>query len=239
MRAKDRALRKSWLAAATVALFSSLAPAFAESDCLLDRCVDRQPSPGPPSAVAPANFDFYVLALSWSPSFCETHPRGGEQCAPGADRGFVLHGLWPQYEHGFPQNCSFGAAPSRLALERARGVYPEEGLARYEWRKHGACTGFSPGDYFDAAARAKALVATPAGLASLSRDATLGGGEIVRAFVEANPRLRPGMLSVVCEGGALQEVRVCLAKDLREFRACPELARRSCRARAIRVPAPR
>ena len=232
-------MRKAWLAAAAVALFSSLAPAFAESDCILDRCADQQPSPSRPAAVAPANFDFFVLALSWSPSYWEMHRSGGAQCAPGADRGFVLHGLWPQYEHGFPQDCGFGAAPSRVALERARDVYPEVGLARYEWRKHGACTGLSPGDYFDAAARAKAMVATPQGRASLSRGARLGGSEIERAFLEANPRLRPGMLSVLCGGGALQEVRVCLAKDLREFRTCPELARRSCRARAIRVPASR
>ena len=224
---------------AAVVLLAGVAPALSQRDCILDRCADQKPSPARTSAVAPANFDFYVLALSWSPSYCEAHAGGGEQCAPGADRGFVLHGLWPQYERGFPQNCGFGAAPSRPALDRARGVYPEEGLARYEWRKHGACTGLSPGDYFDAAARAKALVAAPQRLNALSRDATLGGNEIERAFLEANPRLRPGMLSVVCDGGALQEVRVCLTKDLREFHACPELSRRSCRARAIRVPAPR
>jgi ribonuclease T2 len=232
-------MRNCWRAAAAVALFSFLSPAFAASDCILDRCADQQPSPGRPSAVAPADFDFYVLALSWSPSYCETHRGGGVQCAPGGDRGFVLHGLWPQYEHGFPQHCGFGAPPSRLALEHARDVYPEQGLARYEWRKHGACTGLSAVDYFDAAARAKAMVATPQGLGSPSRDAALGVSEIERAFLEANPRLRPGMLSVVCESGALQEVRVCVAKDLREFRACPELARRSCRARAIRIPASR
>ncbi|MFY9655251.1 MAG: ribonuclease T2 [Methylocystis sp.] len=225
---------------AAAALLAGGAPARAESDCILDRCADRQPSQSLPSAVAPANFDFYVLAFSWSPSFCErSHRSGGEQCAPGADRGFVLHGLWPQYEHGFPQDCGFGAPPSRLALARARGVYPEEGLARYEWRKHGACTGLSPGDYFDSAARAKGMVATPQELASVAQDKTLGASEIERAFLAANPRLRPGMLSVVCGGGALQEVRICLSKDLRDFRPCPELARRSCRDRAVRIPAPR
>jgi len=225
---------------AAAALLASVSLARGESDCILDRCADRQPQPSLPSSVAPGNFDFFVLAFSWSPSFCErTHRSGGEQCAPGADRGLVLHGLWPQYEHGFPQECGSGAAPSRLALERARGVYPEQGLARYEWRKHGACTGLSPGDYFDAAARAKAMVATPPELASVSQDETLGASEIERAFLAANPRLRPGMLSVVCRGGALQEVRGCLSKDLRDFHPCPELARRSCRDRAIRIPAPR
>src|SRR5262249_22498074 len=52
-------------------------------------------------------FDYYVLSLSWSPSFCET--AGGNnarrlQCG-GRPYSFVVHGLWPQYERGFPESC--------------------------------------------------------------------------------------------------------------------------------------
>src|SRR5436853_4552929 len=60
----------------------------------------------PPAGAAdrPGDFDFYVLALSWSPSYCEV--EGGRadrvQCAPGEDLGFIVHGLWAQREHGFP-----------------------------------------------------------------------------------------------------------------------------------------
>ena len=57
---------------------------------------------------APGEFDFYVLALSWSPSFCEAaQERGGlgksqqMQCG-GRPYSFVVHGLWPQNERGFP-----------------------------------------------------------------------------------------------------------------------------------------
>src|SRR5260370_2286766 len=59
---------------------------------------------------APGEFDFYVLSLSWSPSFCEeASERGNEgrsqaQCG-GRPFSFVVHGLWPQYEHGFPDYC--------------------------------------------------------------------------------------------------------------------------------------
>ena len=54
-------------------------------------------------------FDFYVFSLSWSPSFCASAgERGGvsksQQIQCGGERpyAFVVHGLWPQYEKGFP-----------------------------------------------------------------------------------------------------------------------------------------
>src|ERR1700742_1117182 len=56
----------------------------------------------------PGQFDFYVFSLSWSPSFCESGGGRGnsdEQCNRGRPFAFVVHGLWPQYERGFPENC--------------------------------------------------------------------------------------------------------------------------------------
>ena len=50
-------------------------------------------------------FDYYLLALSWSPTFCLTHQKDA-QCS-GKGYGFVLHGLWPQYTRGgWPQSLS-------------------------------------------------------------------------------------------------------------------------------------
>ena len=93
----------------------------------------------------PGDFDFYVLALSWSPGFCELdgdRDRNREQCADGAGLGFVVHGLWPQNERGFPSECGpAGRTPSRIALDQAKGLFPSEGLARHQWRKHGTCSG--------------------------------------------------------------------------------------------------
>jgi ribonuclease T2 len=221
------------------------------SDCILDRCQDRDgaarpPAPAPdrgarrPANVAPGRFDFYVLALSWSPSFCLTTGAGrsSQQCRAGADLGFVLHGLWPQYEHGYPSDCDT-RAPSQIAMQQARGLWPDEGLARYEWRKHGTCSGQSPADYFADVRRARAMVAIPDALQSPSRAQTAAPAQIQRAFLAANPRLRPGMLAVACQRGKLQEVRVCLTKDLRDFRPCPEVARDACRTPQISIPAPR
>lgn len=191
------------------------------------------------SSVA-GDFDFYVLALSWSASFCEIagKQKHRAQCDPGTGRSFVTHGLWPQYERGFPSDCDGAATPSRIALDRAAGVFPDEGLARYEWRKHGRCSGKSPSDYFADVKRATDSVAIPRPFEKPSVVQTFAPIDIQRAFLAANPRLRPGMLAVTCSRGALQEVRICFSKDLREFRACPEVARQACRAGEISVPAP-
>lgn len=186
------------------------------------------------------DFDFYVLTLSWSAGFCELEGKQKRraQCDDGAGKGFVTHGLWPQYERGFPSDCDGAASPSRIALEHAAGLYPDEGLARYEWRKHGRCSGKSPSDYFADVKRARESVTIPRPFEKPSAAQTFSPLDIQRAFVAANPRLRPGMLAITCRKGVLQDVRICFSKDLREFRACPEVVRRACRAGEISVPAP-
>jgi ribonuclease I len=62
------------------------------------------------------SYDYYVMALSWSPTFCQTHPDEDEQCGHKG-YGFVLHGLWPQYEGGNgPQRCASEAEPDRRTV---------------------------------------------------------------------------------------------------------------------------
>jgi len=58
-------------------------------------------------------FDYYVLSLSWSPTWCalEGDASGAEQCDPAKDRGWVLHGLWPQYDRGWPEFCQTAERP--------------------------------------------------------------------------------------------------------------------------------
>ncbi len=225
----------AWL----MAMAPSPGLAQARPDCALDRCEDK----GAPDRTfrrpnASGDFDFYVLALSWSPGFCATGgaEKAREQCQGGMGLGFVVHGLWPQYERGFPSDCDAAGRPvSSVALESARGLFPSDGLARYEWRKHGSCTGRSPQDYFADVRTARELVRTPPEFERLRREEEVAPAEILRAFGRANPRLRAGMAAVGCAKGYLQEVRVCLTKDLREFRPCPEVVRNSCRAQAIKV----
>ncbi|MCC3244086.1 ribonuclease T2 [Methylocystis sp. WRRC1] len=225
--------------------------AVARDDCILDNCADQRPpveqarpqgersGGGEFRSGAPSrDFDFYVLALSWSPGFCEYVEGARDQCEPGKGLGFVVHGLWPQYERGFPSDCAGPRSPSRIALERANGVFPDERLARYEWRKHGTCSGKSPSDYFADVARAREAVTIPPLFVKPKQAQTFTPIDIERAFYDANPRLRPGMMAVACRRGVFEEVRICLSKDLREFRACPEVVQRGCHNREISVPAP-
>ncbi len=214
-----------WLAALAAAWFLFVTPAEAQYG-------GRGGEPG--------NFDFYVLSLSWSPGWCtiEGDNKGSSQCEPGKGYGFVLHGLWPQYDRGFPSNCSsVERSPTRAAMDVARGAYPEEGLARYEWRKHGTCSGLDPRSYFEAAAGAKAKVTVPPDFSSPTEDRSVSTQDVTRAFTAANPGLRADMMAVACARGTLEEVRICVSKDLRDFVSCPEVARRACRSRSIDVPA--
>lgn len=200
---------------------------------------------GPDPAVAqsrggaPGQFDFYVLALSWSPGFCAEDRRRSPQCEAGRRLGFVVHGLWPQHDRGFPTECGIDRSLPRAALEEAAGIYPDEGLARYQWRRHGTCSGLAPAEYVRAVRQARDRIRIPEPLAALARDAETSPQAVERAFADSNPGLRADMMSVQCRRGALQEVRICFTRDLRAFRSCPEVDRRACRVGPIRVTAPR
>jgi ribonuclease T2 len=192
------------------------------------------------SSGTPGEFDFYVLALSWSPGFCELEGRrkDPDQCRAGSKLGFLVHGLWPQFERGFPTECSaVERAPTRQAIEAAADLFPSEGLARHEWRRHGTCSGLSPSAYFAAVRRAREAIRIPDTFREAPpSERRASPREIERAFVEANPGLRTDMMSVACRAGVLQEVRICFSKDLRGFRSCPELDRSGCRGDVV-VPA--
>lgn len=187
----------------------------------------------------PGTFDFYVLALSWSPGFCAAQDGGRQrtQCDVGAGLGFVVHGLWPQNEQGYPTECGAARSPSRIAVDSAKGLYPDEGLARFQWRRHGTCSGKSPTDYYADVRKAREAVRVPAGFEMPREDQTWTPIDLERAFIASNPGLRPDMISIACRGRLLQEVRICFQKDLRGFRSCPEVDRGGCRTREITVKA--
>lgn len=186
----------------------------------------------------PGQFDFYVLSLSWSPSFCETGGgrRGSdEQCNRGRPFAFVVHGLWPQYERGFPQRC--GEAPwiDRELIRSMTDIMPAYGLVLHEWKTHGTCSGLSGEDYFKTVRRAYEHVKIPERFVRINDYLTVSPDEVERAFIEANPGLAGDMVSVTCDSRRLREVRVCMGKDLK-FRACPETDRRACRNPQIVMP---
>ena len=186
----------------------------------------------------PGNFDFYVLSLSWSSGFCETtgDGKGKSQCDLGSGVGFVVHGLWPQFEHGFPSNCGSAGEPSRIALDQVKGLFPDEGLARYEWGKHGTCSGKSPQAYFADVRRAAEKIDVPDAYFHPTNELTIAPVDLARAFIATNDGLRLDAIAVGCTRQTLQEVRICFSKDLRDFHACPEVTRNACRSRSIRIP---
>ena len=151
-----------------------------------------------------------------------------------------MHGLWPQYERGFPSNCSAVERPlTRNAIDAAGEVMPSEGLARHEWRTHGTCSGLDPVAYFRAVKSARTAVTIPDALAKPEGTIRAAPIDIARQFVAANRGLRPDMMAVTCRRGQLQEVRICFSKDLRGFTPCPEVARQNCRAGEVSVEAAR
>jgi ribonuclease T2 len=190
------------------------------------------------STSAPKPFDFYVLALSWSPSYCEAAGEKANkyQCGKRPAYGFIVHGLWPQYEHGYPRDCKSDAERKvpRERMNALSDLMPGYGLIIHEWRTHGICTGLSQEDYFAALRKAYERVAIPS---DFTRNE--GGGvkpsDVEAAFVAANPDMPRDGVSVDCDRNYLREVRICLTKDMR-FRSCLELERASCHAPNVEMP---
>jgi ribonuclease T2 len=132
-------------------------------------------------------FDFYVLALSSSPSFCgATAERGREsreQCG-ARPYSFVVHGLWPQYERGFPEFCQVPAPRlDRNIVSSMLDLMPAPRLIFNEWDKHGTCSGLSPRAYFDTIRKARATVKIPEEYLDLRAPRTVSPNEVETAFV--------------------------------------------------------
>ncbi|MFP5403334.1 MAG: ribonuclease T2 family protein [Gammaproteobacteria bacterium] len=118
---------------------------------------------------ARVEYDYYLLALSVAPAFCEDEPqrkRGFAQCKALSESGFkamplTLHGLWPnRLDRRHPAWCggetrgAFCSLPAlqlpaeaRTRLERAMPG-AADCLDRYQWAKHGSCSGLREADYF-------------------------------------------------------------------------------------------
>ena len=191
---------------------------------------------------APGEFDFYVLSLSWSPSFCEAASERGNtsrgiqtQCA-GRPFSFVVHGLWPQYDRGFPNYCQRPAPRlDRNLMASMLDLMPAPGLIYNEWDKHGTCAGIGARAYFETIRKARAAVKIPADYLELSSARSVAPREIEDAFIRANPGLSASAIAVTCDSKRLSEVRICMSKDL-QFRNCDEIDRRACRRDKVVMP---
>ena len=160
-------------------------------------------------------FDYYVMALSWSPTWCaiEGDARNAKQC--DTDLGWSLHGLWPQFHRGYPSYCNtVERAPSRRETGEMADIMGSGGLAWHQWKKHGVCTGLSSNTYFDLSRQAYESITRPDVFRRLEEEVRLPASLVEEAFIKANPQLEPDMLTVTCRDRRIQEVRICLSKDL-------------------------
>ena len=199
-----------------------------------------------PAAVREANrpgvFDYFVLALSWSPTYCGS-PAGADdtqQCGTGRRFAFVVHGLWPQYESGWPESCPTKETwvPQDI-IDSMLDIMPSKRLIIHEWKKHGTCAGVSMTDYFRATRLLFQRVRIPARYLQPNLPVTVTPEQLVTDFVKTNRNLSASMISVQCgnarDAARLSELRICL--DRRgNFSQCGANEDRQCQARTLVLP---
>ena len=187
-------------------------------------------------------FDYYVLTLSWSPTYClsDAGRNDRRQCGAARRYSFVVHGLWPQFNRGWPQNCR-GAkryVPNRV-IQSVLDIMPSKRLVIHEWRKHGTCSGLSAEGYFNATRELFARIKIPARYITPTRPVVTSPQQLVGDFVKTNPWLKPDMLSVQCgnrrDRANLRGLRICFTRDFKA-RRCGANEKRRCRARQLVMP---
>lgn len=187
-------------------------------------------------------FDYYVLSLSWSPSYCAEEGRADKspQCSGTRPYAFVLHGLWPQYEKGWPDTCRTEGRPwvANELIRSMLDIMPARGLVIHQYRKHGTCSGLEPNAYFATARSAFERIRIPARYRSPQRPIVVSPHEVENDFLKANQTLAAAMISIVCgRGNRLREVRICFTKDL-ALRPCGENEAQAKLCRLDRVVMP-
>lgn len=199
----------------------------------------------PPGKNEAGRFDYYAMVMSWSPSYCAGLQRGGydPQChsRDGKRYSFILHGLWPQHERGWPQDCPIQGRPfvPQKTIDGMLDIMPSPKLVIHEYRKHGTCSGLSPEDYYAVSRQLFKKVAVPARYARTNQALSVSPAELVRDFVDANPGMKSENMAVACggPGNRLREIRVCFTRE-GQFRACGrnEDARKLCSASKLYLP---
>ncbi len=149
----------------------------------------------------------------------------------------MVHGLWPQYEQGFPSFCQVPAPRlDRAIVSGMLDLMPSPRLIFREWDRHGTCSGLSAHAYFEAVRKARAVVKIPQDYLALDKPITVTPEIVAEAFVNANPGLTRAGMAIACDSRRLNEVRICLGKDF-SFRDCADVVRRACKRDSLAMPA--
>ncbi|MCX7558559.1 ribonuclease T2 [Sulfitobacter sp. F26204] len=165
----------------------------------------------------PGAFDYYVLALSWSPNWCllEGDARNAAQCAKGTGHGWIMHGLWPQFHRGYPAFCqTVNRPPSRTMTASMADIMGTAGLAWHQWKKHGSCTGLTASAYYALSREAYGRVVRPTVFRKLDRQIALPASVVEDAFLKDNPGMIADGITITCRKNQIQEARICLSKSL-------------------------
>ena len=163
---------------------------------------------------AKAPVDYYMLALSWSPGFCDIQrekygnqlPSSAQyQCGNNRTLGWVVHGLWPQNANALsvtdhPRFCKgdLPALPKDL-LARYLAISPGEQLLQGEWEKHGSCAFDSAQQYFAKEQELFSSLKLP--------NQNLSRNELFRWMKQHNPQLKNAYL-----GASRNELFICYDK---------------------------
>jgi ribonuclease T2 len=159
--------------------------------------------------------DGYLLALSWSPTFCaEARPSGDSKFQCERNRfAFVVHGLWPQSSKAKsvaeqPAYCK-EAQPISVSTHKAHMcTVPGVKLMTHEWQKHGVCAFQTPEQYFDRIEAMRGVLKLPN--FDVVADRQITAATIRDAFVKANPALPRSAIMVDSDKKSrLREVRLC------------------------------
>jgi ribonuclease T2 len=184
------------------------------------------------AAAEAGDFDYYLLSLA--PSFCALSPanRAKDGCQTLTEADFrqtplTVHGLWPNRArvsvNRQPQDCAgppLDTLSATVQDQLKRYMPGGPGLAQYEWRKHGACSGLSPEAYFATVVRLAQHANETIGVAMqgmLGRSLRIA--DLLEAVAARDLALAPAIV-VDCRfprGGGpalIDEIRVVLSKDL-------------------------
>ena len=169
----------------------------------------------------------YILAVSWQPGFCETHPNRKECAGQTSERydatHFSLHGLWPVKKSycgvaadikARDRNGDWLELPQLAMAEDTAAKLmvampgTQSGLDRHQWLRSGTCLGGTAQDYFSVQLRfleeingsaVRALFAERIG-----RDVT--EGEVKQAFDESFGKGSGDRVRMRCEKAGARSV---------------------------------
>lgn len=168
-------------------------------------------------------FSYYLLVLSYAPDFCDQPQvnKDPQECGLGRHIGFVVHGLWPQGDTSRgPENCGPASPVSQAIIQVTLPYIPTQSLIQHEWATHGTCSGLDAAAYFVALRKARDSVTVPVDLNQPLQKLEFSPAQIESKIAVANPNFPETAFRTSCyRDGELEEVRVCLNKDLSP-RAC-------------------